>query len=94
MTFAERFDMIRKRHAFLHGIATQYSSLETFAMEKDEWFAVRGIKLTLCEKYISLYIYRLVGTMNMKPTMLSMVMTGYWTSVRLFGGKIHTVSMT
>lgn len=56
MTFAERFDMMRKRHAFLHEIATQYSSLEAFAMERDEWFAVRGIDLTLLDKFISLYI--------------------------------------
>ena len=56
MTFAERLDMMRKRHAFLREIATQYSSLEAFANERDEWFAVRGIELTLCEKYISLYI--------------------------------------
>lgn len=56
MTFAERFDMMRKRHAFLHEIATQYSSLEAFATERDEWFAVRGIDLTLLDKFISLYI--------------------------------------
>lgn len=56
MTFAERFDMMRKRHAFLHEIATQYSSLETFATERDEWFAVRGIDLTLHDKFILLYI--------------------------------------
>lgn len=55
-TFAERFDMMRKRHAFLHEIAIQYSSLEAFASERDEWFTVRGIELTFCEKYISLYI--------------------------------------
>lgn len=56
MTFEERYAMMRKRHAFLHEIATQYSSLEAFASERDEWFAVRGIELTLCEKFISLYI--------------------------------------
>lgn len=56
MTFAERYAMMRKRHAFLHEIATQYSSLEVFASERDEWFAVRGIELTLREKFISLYI--------------------------------------
>ncbi len=56
MTFEERYAMMRKRHAFLHEIATQYSSLEAFASERDEWFAVRGIELTFCEKYISLYI--------------------------------------
>ena len=56
MTFEERYAMMRKRHAFLHEIATQYSSIEAFASEKDEWFAVRGIELTHCEEYISLYI--------------------------------------
>lgn len=56
MTFEERYAMMRKRHAFLHEIATQYSTLEAFASERDEWFAVRGIELTLSEKYISLYI--------------------------------------
>lgn len=49
MSYEERYKMMRKRHAFLHEIATQYSSIEAFASEKDEWFAVRGIELTLCE---------------------------------------------
>ena len=57
MTFAERFDMMRKRHAFLHEIATQYSSLEAFANERDEWFAVRGIALRLMDDCISLCNY-------------------------------------
>lgn len=56
MTFEERYAMMRKRHAFLQEIATQYSSLEAFANERDEWFAVRGIELTLCKKFISLFI--------------------------------------
>lgn len=56
MTLAERFDMMRKCHAFLREIASQYTSLEAFVCERDEWFAVRGIELTLCEKFISLYI--------------------------------------
>ncbi len=56
MTFEERYAMMRKRHAFLHEIAIQYSSLETFVRERDEWFAVLGIELTLREKFISLYI--------------------------------------
>lgn len=56
MTTDVRYDMMRKRHAFLNEIAKQYSSLETFARERDEWFAIRGIELTLHHKCISLYI--------------------------------------
>lgn len=56
MSNKERFEWMHKRHAFLHEIATQYSSLKTFASERNEWFAVRGIELTLCENFISLYI--------------------------------------
>ena len=56
MTFEERYDMMRKRHAYLHGIAKQYHSLDSFVHERDEWFAIRGIELTRRDKYISLYI--------------------------------------
>ncbi len=56
MTTDERYAMMCKRHAFLHEIAKQYTSLETFANERDEWFAVRGTDLTLHDKFISLYI--------------------------------------
>ena len=56
MTTDERYAMMRKRHAFLHEIAKQYTSLETFAKERDEWFAIRGIELTLHQKCISLYM--------------------------------------
>lgn len=56
MTTDLRYDMMRKRHAFLNEIAKQYSSLETFARERDEWFAIRGIELTFHHKCISLYI--------------------------------------
>lgn len=56
MTTEGRYDMIRKRHAFLHEIARQYTSLETFANERDEWFAVRGIELTIYQKCVSLYM--------------------------------------
>ncbi len=56
MTTEERYDMMRKRHVFFHEIARQYTSLETFANERDEWFAIRGIELTLHKNCISLYI--------------------------------------
>ena len=56
MTTEERYDMMRKRHVFFHEIARQYASLETFANERDEWFAIRGIELTLHKNCISLYI--------------------------------------
>lgn len=56
MTTEERYDMMRKRHAFLHETARQYTSLETFANDRDEWFAIRGIELTLYQKCITLYM--------------------------------------
>ena len=56
MTDKERYAMMRKRHAFLSETLIGYTSLQDYASDKDEWFAVRGIELTLCEKYISLYI--------------------------------------
>lgn len=56
MTFEERYAMMRKRHAFLHEIAKQYSSLASFAKERDEWFAIRGIELTLYQKCVTLYM--------------------------------------
>lgn len=48
--------MMRKRHLYLNEIAQPYISLDDFAKEKDEWFAITGIELTHCGKYISLYM--------------------------------------
>lgn len=56
MSLQERYDMMQRRHAFLHKVAEQYNSLSVFMKEKEEWFAILGIELTLHEKYISLYI--------------------------------------
>ncbi len=56
MTDDERYEMMRKRHAFFCDIVRPYSSLDELAHDKDEWFALHGIELTLGEKYISLYI--------------------------------------
>lgn len=55
MTFEERYAMMRKRHAFLSETVEEYTSLEEYARDKDEWFAVRGISLTMKDGCISLY---------------------------------------
>lgn len=49
MTLEERYAMMRKRHAFLSETVKGYTSLEEYAHDKDEWFAIRGINLTLKE---------------------------------------------
>ena len=95
MAFAERFDMMRKRHAFLHEIATQYSSLEAFASERNELFAVRGIELTLCEKYISLYIslgfneYEPYHVINGKDGLLDISEVIWWQDPYCFNDVIN-----
>ena len=57
MTLEERYAMMRKRHAFLSETVNGYTSLEEYARDKDEWFAILGIDLTLEDGYISLYNY-------------------------------------
>ena len=54
MTNKERFALMRKRHKFLHDMAKEYTSLEEFAKEKDEWFALLGDQLTLNDNFISI----------------------------------------
>lgn len=56
MPYEERYEMMRKRHAFLCDIVKPYSSLVELAHDKDEWFAMLGIEMYPCEKYIALYI--------------------------------------
>ena len=56
MTFEERYAMMRKRHSFLNLMVKSYTSLEEFAKEKDEWFAMLGVELTLGTNSISLYM--------------------------------------
>ena len=50
----ERFALMRKRHKFLHEMAKQYTSLEDFAKDKDEWFALVGDELSLHHNLISI----------------------------------------
>lgn len=52
----ERYAMMRKRHAFLCAMVKSYTSLEEFAKEKDEWFAMLGVELTLGANAASLYM--------------------------------------
>lgn len=42
MSREERYAMMRKRHSFLNLMVKSYTSLEEFAKEKDEWFAILG----------------------------------------------------
>lgn len=56
MTREERYVMMRKRHAFLCDMVKSYTSLEEFAKEKDEWFAMLGVELTLGAHAVSLYM--------------------------------------
>lgn len=57
MTNKERYAMMRKRHAFLSETVKGYTSLDEYARDKDEWFAILGINLSLSDICISLYIY-------------------------------------
>ena len=57
MTNKERFALMRKRHKFLHDMAKEYTSMEEFAKDKDEWFALVGDNLSLCKDYITIDMY-------------------------------------
>ena len=56
MTNEERYAMMRKRHAFLTETVKGYTSLEDYARDKDEWFAILGVELSLGDNCISLWI--------------------------------------
>lgn len=56
MPLKERYAMMRKRHAFLSETVKGYTSLEDYARDKDEWFAVIGISLTYDVDFVSLAI--------------------------------------
>lgn len=57
MADEQRHEMIQKRVAFIQETLKGYSSLEDFARDKDEWFAILGINLQRCENYLSLTFY-------------------------------------
>ena len=54
MTHEERYAMMRKRHAFLTESVKGYTSLEEYAKDKDEWFAILSVELYAGEKGISI----------------------------------------
>ncbi|MDE5989625.1 MAG: hypothetical protein K2H17_09525 [Duncaniella sp.] len=55
MSSEERYAMMRRRHAFLTESVKGYSSLEEYAKDKDEWFAILSVELNAGEKVISLW---------------------------------------
>ncbi len=59
MTNKERYAMMRKRHTFLSETVKGYTSLEEYARDRDEWFAIRGINLELRGNCVSLCNYLL-----------------------------------
>ena len=57
ITDEHRQELIQKRIVFIQETINGYSSLEDYARDKDEWFAVRGIALRLMDDCISLCNY-------------------------------------
>ena len=57
MSPEERHEMIQKRIAFIQETVNEYSSLEDYARDKDEWFAILGINLQRHDDYLSLFFY-------------------------------------
>lgn len=57
MADEQRQEMIHKRVAFIQETANGYSSLEDYARDKDEWFAILGINLKRYDNYLSLTFY-------------------------------------
>ena len=65
MTNKERCALMRKRHKFLHDMAKEYTSLEEFAKDKDEWFALVGDELKLHKTLISIDMWLDYGEYEM-----------------------------
>lgn len=57
MADEQRHEMIQKRIAFIQETANGYSSLEEYARDKEEWFAILDINLQRHEVYLSLFFY-------------------------------------
>ena len=51
MSNNERYDMMRKRHAFLNNLVSSYTSIDEFVRDKEHWFAMLGTDLCLCNEY-------------------------------------------
>ncbi|WP_435869166.1 hypothetical protein [Bacteroides acidifaciens] len=57
MNDEQRHEMIQKRVAFIHETLKGYSSLEEYARDREEWFAILGINLQRHYDYLSLFFY-------------------------------------
>ena len=51
MSNRERFEWMRKRHAFLYDIVSSYTSIDKFVKDKEHWFALLGMDLGLRNGY-------------------------------------------
>lgn len=65
MTNKERYSWMRKRHAFLYDMVKSYTSLDEFAKDKEEWFALTGTDLTREKDWIYLYMWLDYGDYEM-----------------------------
>ena len=65
ITNKERFALMRKRHKFLHDMAKKYTSLEEFAQDMEEWFALVGDNLSLNDDLITIDMYLDYGEYEM-----------------------------
>lgn len=45
MSNKERFEWMRKRHAFLDNMVSSYESIDKFVKDKEHWFALLGMDL-------------------------------------------------
>lgn len=54
MSYEKWLEMKQKRFAFISQTVEGYSSLQDYAHDNDEWFAIIGMNLQLNEKYISI----------------------------------------
>lgn len=57
ITDEQRQELIQKRIVFIQEPINGYSSLEDYARDKDEWFAILGINLQRRDDYLSLIFY-------------------------------------
>lgn len=57
MSPEQRHEMTQKRIAFIQETVNGYSSLEDYARDKEDWFAILGINLQRHDNYLSLFFY-------------------------------------
>lgn len=56
MTFAERLNMMQKRHAYFEAMAENCSSFEEFIISYNERLTILGIELSHQGNYLYLYM--------------------------------------